>query len=243
VNLVSPTTMMVYSNSIGSIFVFNLISGTWTLGQQFGANGQVETSGFGSVIASTPNNANLVAIANPTSIDTGYLFAFTSIYTSQLAFQGVRRVPIKPRKPVQKFKPKTFTYILQTTLTSLGVIGNQLTGAIPLIQKISDYDFELYELQVTYQGAAGPIVQTKPLTRLWLYDQNKQQLSNLPVLDLYYNGAPQSPFKNGAINPALLYEQESTMRIDVFNLIGNAALLPVTMSIHLIGRQRYPCGV
>jgi len=173
-----------------------------------------------------------------------YFFSGPSLdptFKSQLAFQGVRRVKRKERAEPAPFNPKSFTYTLQVPLTTLGLLGGNPVAPIVNVQKISDYDFDLYDIKITYQGATGPLPLNHAVTKLWIYDMNKQQISNAPVLDLYYNDAPGSKYVNGAIQPALHYARESTLRIDVFNLITDFSILPVTMTIHLVGMQRIPC--
>jgi hypothetical protein len=40
--------------------------------------------------------------------------------------------------------------------------------------------------------------------------------------------------------PTLHYPKESKIRIDVTSLVSDSTLLPVTMTIHMVGRQRIP---
>jgi hypothetical protein len=155
----------------------------------------------------------------------------------QVAFQGTRRIVGSPStSECQVYKPKLYWYTLTVTFTSPAAAAPQ-----PIFQKIDNYGFDLYAIYITYQGAAGPLSLASAFTSLQLYDMNKQQLSNIPVLDLFLKGSPGSKKKNGAIVPALYYDVNSQLRIDVQNLGAFGGAVPVTMTIHLVGEQRIPC--
>jgi hypothetical protein len=236
----------------GAAYVFIYSGGTWFQNQKVQPPTAKTDTNFGFSVAAWAGNTSFVvvgapAIGNATVEGTaffysaGFIDAF-SVFKSQIAFQGVRRVRrATPPKPEYKYKPKHFVYTSDVTIDILGLTDGIPTAPISFYQKINDYDFDLYALMITYIGALGPLSLDSFYTKLWLYDAVKHQLSNLPVLDLYYNGAPGSKYQNGAIVPALFYPQESQIRIDIFSLIASASILPVTMTIHMIGRQRYPC--
>jgi hypothetical protein len=165
--------------------------------------------------------------------------------TSQVAFMGVRRVQGKdPLIPSFKFRPKTYIYNAQAVLTATGVdgAGNPAT-AVTLIVPIVNYDFELYQLRLRYRSAAGVFQDpTQPFAKLWIYDSVGQQISNLPILDMYVNGLPLSKYDNGAMVPVLLYPNQSQIRIDFLSVVKNAMLLPLTCYADLVGVQRQPCA-
>jgi FG-GAP repeat len=236
----------------GAAYVFIYSGGVFYQSQKLTAPTPTTLTYFGWSTAAFAGNKSWVAIGAPALgnvtfeghvyfYQTGFIDAF-SVFKSQIAFQGVRRVRhIAPKEPTYKYKPKFFVYTLPVTIDVLGLTAGQPTAPITVYQNISDYDFDLYALMFTYVGAQGPLPLNTFYTKLWLYDSVKHQLSNLPVLDLYYNGAPGSKFQNGAIVPTLFYPQEAQIRVDIFSLLADAAVLPVTMTIHFIGRQRYPC--
>jgi Putative Ig domain len=201
-----------------------LISGTPTMAGTFPYTGQVTDSDSDTATADCS-----ITVA-PRLV----------IFASQLAFQGVRRQSGVGPGRNYPYKPRTYTYILETTITTPGLITGQRAPIQVLSQIFRDYDFDLYEIRITYEGIDGAIPQTKALTKLWVYDVNKKQISNLPVLDLYYNGAPQSKYKNGAIVPPLLYPVDSEIRIEVTNLVSSSDQLPITMRVALVGQQRIP---
>jgi len=165
------------------------------------------------------------------------------IFTSQIVFQGVRRLPYAGpvRDDSCDYDERSFCYVLKGTLTALGPIS--LTPPNPptplpgnpdlvMVQQINDYDFDLYQVMIEYQGNAHSIV-----TALQIYDANRARISNIPVLDVYYNGAQNSTYKNGAMVPPLRFPQSTQIRIELFSL---SAVEPVKVTIHLIGKQRYP---
>lgn len=214
---------------------------------------QTDASGgdlFGETVALFVGpSISWLAVGAPFNIgDEGAVYFFSgpgdpssSTPHSQLIFQGVRRNPGSMAPPKYKYRPKTYVYQPQISITTLSVVGGVLAPVQVIEQQITDYDFDLYQIIITYDGPTGPISQTIPLTKLWIYDVNRFQISNLPVLDLYLNGGPSSKYRNGALVPPLLYPKDSSIRIEVTNLVTNSSLLPLTMTVNLVGRQRIPC--
>ena len=230
----------------GAVYTFQQVSGVWTQQQELIGFNSAAGSNFGISVVFDGTNAIVGATAQPQGIisvvGAAYTYLAASVYKSYLAFQGVRRMRhLRPDPPEYKYNPKYFVYVGQVTITELGNTSTP-PALVSFYQKINDYDFDLYELRLAYTGALGPLAGNQFFTALWLYDMNKQQCSNLPVPDQYYNGAPNSKYQNGAIVPPLYYQKESQIRIDVLSLIAQPNILPVTLTIHMVGRQRYPCG-
>jgi hypothetical protein len=165
------------------------------------------------------------------------------IYTSQIAFVGVRRqsgsLPSLSSSSPCSWKPETYTYVLTGTLEP-GQVKGYLAGQAPvqLFQTINDFDFELHQMIVTYSPALSDGMTVG--SALMLYDAVKQQIANIPPMDKFWNGAPGSPYEDGGIVPPLVYPQQTQIRVDVFNLLPDSAL-PVTITIHLVGKNRKPC--
>ena len=86
-------------------------------------------------------------------------------------------------------------------------------------------------------GTLAPI--TTPISALTVYDSNKVAISNAPILDIFYNGGPGSPYVNGAIVPPLLYPKDSVLEIDFTSLTNS---VPTTVVAYLVGRQLIPCS-
>lgn len=153
----------------------------------------------------------------------------------QVVFQGVRRIAgFKPKLiPDYPYCPKTFTYRMQTRLTT----ANTSTVPVILYQTILNYDFDLEQLILTYLNAAAEL--PRIVCAVMLYDAVKQQLANIPPYDIFWNGAPGSDYKQGAIVVPLEYPQLSQIRVDLFNL-APTRLLPIDVTVHLVGKQRIP---
>jgi hypothetical protein len=172
--------------------------------------------------------------------------------TAFVAFQGSARFlgkedPMRASAP-KKFKAKSKTFVLQGTITQTGQLNLNNAPITTVVQKISDYDFDLYELRFAFQGApsspGGPPVSLPdpiPNIAIFLYDSVHNRCSNLPVLDIYYDGSPGSPYKNGALVPPLYYPKESIVRLDLYSLITDPTVLPMIVTIHLVGMWRFPC--
>jgi hypothetical protein len=97
-------------------------------------------------------------------------------------------------------------------------------------------------------ASAGKAI-TTPISSLWLYDSNKVQTSNAPVLDIFMDGGQQAtfntpsmtPYGNGCVSPPLFYPKETVINVDVYSQVTDPTLLPVGLLIHLVGRKYYPC--
>ena len=88
-------------------------------------------------------------------------------------------------------------------------------------------------------GKISPIV--TPISQLWIYDQNKVQISNIPINDVFVNGGQGSYYVNGAIIPRLYYRQQTRIQIDIYSLLPSLSVLPQSIIIYLVGKQLYPC--
>lgn len=164
----------------------------------------------------------------------------TPVYKSQIGFMGVARRAGKQPKlvPEYKYKPKAYTYVQKTTIDIPGVdaSGNP-APAISVFQLITDYDFDLLDLKLVYEGTGLPDV----VAKIMLWDSVKQQTSNIPMLDTFWNGAPDSKYENGAIVPPLLYPRQSQIRLDLYSQVS-AATLPIAVTVHFTGANRFPCA-
>jgi hypothetical protein len=89
-------------------------------------------------------------------------------------------------------------------------------------------------------GSLAPIT-TTPVCTLSVFDQNQTAISNIPILDIFYNGAPGTPYENGAVVPPLMFRRNTILEIDFFSQITDPTLLPTTVVVYLIGRKLYPC--
>lgn len=81
-----------------------------------------------------------------------------------------------------------------------------------------------------------------PISSLWIYDRNRVQISNEPVLDLYCDGGPGGVYKNGAIVTPLWYPKDSQIQIDFYSqLDGVSTPASANVTVYLVGKKYYPC--
>lgn len=160
------------------------------------------------------------------------------VSTAHVAFQGSRRKPGSPTSE-QSYKLQSLTYSFTTTINQLG--GSNILNQAPVrvTGQVMDYAWDLYQVIVSYSSAGGAV--PTPATALWIQDSDRQLISNLPVLDIYYNGAPGSTYKQGGIVPPLPFPVFGRLEVDFYSVINNAALLPVTINLSLVGMRRVPC--
>lgn len=84
----------------------------------------------------------------------------------------------------------------------------------------------------------GPFGPAQEAASLWLYDSNKVQVANKPVLDIFMDGSPVGTYGDGAIVTPLWYPKDSGIQIDVYsNLAAGAG----SVLIYLIGKRYFPC--
>lgn len=202
-----------------------------TAAQQIFAGLSVATIGSAGAVLTGIDATNMSNV--------GYFLAqaVSTVPTSQLVFMGVRRMkgPKPTLAPGCPYKPKSFTYTLNATLT----VAYPVTAPVKVVQTVNDYDFDLYNLIFTY--IAGGAALSRVVMQVMLFDAVHQQTSNLPVNDVYWNDSRVStnPYRVGAVVTPLLYPQQSQIRLDLYSMLKTAQL-PVTVQIQLVGRQRIP---
>jgi hypothetical protein len=94
-----------------------------------------------------------------------------------------------------------------------------------------------------FAGVGGSALSTitTPVCSLSIFDSNRVKISNKPIMDIFYNGGPGSPYENGALVTPLWYPKDSVLEIDFFSQITNASLLPTSVIAYLVGKQYIPC--
>jgi hypothetical protein len=136
--------------------------------------------------------------------------------------------------------------------TNSGGLSDGLTGdlvvalnAIPAVAALVLFTapvnsaFQTFTPQFLTGGGAEVI--TSPICALSVYDHNFVTLSNIPIMDIFYNGGPGSPYENGAVVPPLFYRKDSQLQIDFYSEVTNPALLPVQIVVYMVGKKLYPC--
>jgi len=161
----------------------------------------------------------------------------------QIVFFGVGRHPgdmnpmeIQAGYPFP-FLPKTEIYTSSVTIASWAS-GGVPSPTISAIQRVLNYDFDLLKIELAYSSPGGPINSVAGLT---LFDAARQQTSNHPINDQYWNGNVNQPNATamGAVIPPLFYPQGSNLRLDLTPLsIG--ALGNIVVTVSFVGRNRIP---
>ena len=173
-----------------------------------------------------------------------FIFSPTTspVFKSYLTFMGVARFK-EPRTTVGyqgAFTPKPLPIVSTITIDESYPAG----GPAPLFsifEKITDYAFELHQVKITYQTAAGTILDpTVPHCRVQWFDPFRNATSNLPLLDTHLNGAPDSRYENGAIEPPMVFPQQTYLHMDLYSLLSGSQV-PLTAVVEWVGLQRFPC--
>lgn len=185
---------------------------------------QVQRASKGSYIQSdpvqAPNSPELAIAPEEWYPETGKiwfdLFGINlpaTAATAQIAFQGVRRQKGTINGPTYKHTEKSYTYQVAATIDAI--------PGSPIVAKtlIQDYDFELHQIILMVKGPSGYVPITTPVCSLSVFDKDKVSISNKPVLDIFYNGAPGTPYQNGAIVPPLYYKKETLLQINFYKLV------------------------
>ena len=95
---------------------------------------------------------------------------------------------------------------------------------------------------VTIGVPGGLTALTSPLSSLWIYDRNRVQIANMPILDLYCDGGPGGVYQNGAIVTPLWYPKDSQIQIDFYSqLDGITTVASAGIIVLLVGKKWYPC--
>jgi hypothetical protein len=87
-------------------------------------------------------------------------------------------------------------------------------------------------------GGAGFFALQNPISKLWIYDSNKVQISSAPMLDIFCDGGPGGVYQNGAIVPPLWYPQNSQIQIDVYSATSTPGQ---SILIYCVGKEFFPC--
>lgn len=87
-------------------------------------------------------------------------------------------------------------------------------------------------------GSGGFFALQNPISKLLIYDVNKEAISNAPVLDIFCDGGPGGVYQNGAIVTPLWYPQQSQIQIDVTSATNTPGQ---SLQIILVGKEYYPC--
>jgi hypothetical protein len=135
-----------------------------------------------------------------------------------------------------------FGNVASCSAVQAAVLANPAAAALVMITFNNPAAGFITGLGGTFLSGGGISAAAPPLTSLVIYDASKSFISQAPVPDIFYNGAPRSPYVNGAIVPPLVYPRSTSIRIDVSSLMTAATVQPpLGLLIHLVGKNRIPC--
>lgn len=157
----------------------------------------------------------------------------TTIYTSRLAFQGVRLDGAGLRPKIGEPRPYVLRYPLVIDWYNLLSPGGPVSPLRYFAIEIDTWDFELQRIRIR-RADTGAATTTE--VALQLFDSTGEELSNRPVLARTINNAV-SPAA-GWLTPGVLYPVRRQLRFAVESLLCNGAVaLPVTYDIDFEGQQ------
>ena len=177
----------------------------------------------------------------------------TPIYTSQIAFFGVKRFD-KGRGYPTRVTPYQYRECKYGYGFNLTVNWNHFSsGTIPAppqtFQVTMDrYDFELQRIAITNtttsgSGTGGLVTED---FQVMLYDSNLHQYSNLALNQGFINSARPTPATSHryqpALAPTLVYPVGSSIKFDITSMLCNAVASPQTYNMFFEGLWRVPCG-
>ena len=234
-----------------SDFVLRRITGIRTV---LGASGQFRFRGANGAYAmsapvNAPSNSRVVLPERIYPYNTGIRFDLLNvtrqsvacadtIYTSFLAFQGVKRFIKTPGVPTgqsaYRYREYKWAYPFQFTLSSFA-------GSDPVrfIVPINDFDFELQRIAISYQSGAAV---TDPDFGVTLYDPNRHAFSNLPLnVDFVNNAFARFASQKSVFPvPPIVYPTGSQIIFDITSYLcetGGSLDYDITFD----GLQRLPC--
>lgn len=172
----------------------------------------------------------------------------TPIYTSQIAFMGVKRFARGSTYPRQitpyKYREVRYAYAYELTInwSHFDVSGN-VQPPQRFNQQLDNFDFELLRISISKAAATGAL--TTPDFAMTLYDPNMHQYSSAPMLQGFYNAgrptpATSSPYQATFPCPSQIYPAGGYITFDVTSLLCSSSI-PQTYEILFDGIWRYPC--
>jgi len=172
----------------------------------------------------------------------------TPIYTSQIAFLGVKRFGKGSTYPRQitpyRYREVTYRYAYELTINwSHFDVSGRVQPSQRFIQQMDNFDFEL--LRIAISKASSTSALTTPDFSIALYDPNMHQFSSAPMLQGFYNAgrptpATSSPYQATFPCPSQIYPAGSAITFDITSLLCSTSI-PQTYEILFDGIWRYPC--
>ncbi len=173
-----------------------------------------------------------------------------NIFASQLAFAGVRRRQGAASDPMEsryRYYEKPYAYRFDLTINQFASVGGVTQQPNFFSQTIEDqYDFVLQRIRVVQTPTPGTEF-TTPTFKILLYNGNKEQISNIPLLSTNILNFPAqiNAGKNNPCNyfptPPIMYRANSAIQFYITSLLLPPTSLPVKYDLEFMGMRRYPC--
>lgn len=172
----------------------------------------------------------------------------TPIYSSQIAFMGVKRFAKGSTYPRQitpyKYREVRYAYAYELTVNWAHFGASGLANPPQRFnQQLDNFDFELLRISISQPGANGAL--TTPDFSMTLYDPNMHGFSSAPMLQGFYNAgrptpATSSPYQATFPTPSQIYPAGGYITFDITSLLCSTSL-PQSYEILFDGIWRYPC--
>lgn len=194
-----------------------------------------------------PNNGNIRFDVLDVNQAVAGVSSGLTVYRSQLAFYGVRRRPgvqSDPAPSAYRYYQKPYSIPYSLVINQFGAVAGELTPPQMEQIKVEDFDFELRRIELQLPQGNGGSDPNASRFKILLFDQNKLQVSNIPILsNLFCHLDP--AVSQGELNfnpsPPLLYKVNSTIRFQITSLLFAADTLPATFQLLFHGVRRIPC--
>ena len=177
----------------------------------------------------------------------------TPIYTSQIAFMGVKRFGKGSTYPRQitpyRYREVPYKYAYELTINWAHFdTSGRVQPAQRFNQQLDNFDFELLRISIAQPGgnnAGVPTALSTPDFSMTLYDPNMHQFSSAPMLQGFYNAGGRSPSTRAMYGatfptPSQIYPRGGYITFDITSLLCNTSI-PQSYEILFDGIWRYPC--
>ena len=177
----------------------------------------------------------------------------TPIYTSQIAFFGVKRFNKAKGYPTRQtpyqYRECKYGYGFALTINWNHFLSGTLVAPPQTFPVLMDrYDFELQRIAFTDtttsgSGTGGLVADD---FQMQLYDPNQHQYSTIPLNQGFINSARPTPATTHRYQPALaptiVYPVGSSIKFDIVSMLCNGLGSPKTYNLFFEGLWRVPCG-
>jgi len=165
-----------------------------------------------------------------------------TIYRSQMVYSGVKRRSNMVSDPVPsnyKYYEKPYSIPYTLSINNYATTGGVINVPVQIQIKVEDFDFELRRIELAQQSNQQP-----SQFKVTLYDNNRMQRSNKPVLsNMFFHLNPQT--SSGEFNfwpcPPILFPVDGAIYFDIWSLLFSPTSLPQKFQLMFHGVRRIPC--